>query len=59
MRKFNSSGGPISLGWALLSGGIAGTATWAVVYPLDYIKTLIQTDDLAKPRHTSSIGYLK
>lgn len=44
---------------ALLSGGISGLACWIVVYPIDFIKTLIQCDDLALPRHRSMIGYLR
>lgn len=33
--------------------------TWTGCYPLDYIKTLIQTDDLSNPRHTTTRGYFK
>ena len=28
------------------AGGIAGMATWAVVYPVHYLKVKIQNDDL-------------
>lgn len=58
MRKLNQSG-TVSLTNALLAGGLSGVATWSVAYPIDYIKTLIQTDDLSKPRQTSMAGYLK
>jgi hypothetical protein len=32
---------------SLISGGFAGLCYWGVVYPIDYIKTIIQTDNLA------------
>lgn len=44
---------------ALLAGGISGVATWTATYPIDYIKTLIQTDSLDKPRHNSMMGYFR
>jgi len=59
MRKLNSQSGSVSLTSALLAGGLAGVATWTVAYPIDYIKTLAQTDDLVKPRQTSMLGYLR
>ena len=55
MRKLNSQSAPVSLTSALLAGGLAGVATWTLTYPLDYIKTLVQTDDIVKPRQTSMI----
>lgn len=46
--------------WAiLLAGGFSGITTWTATYPLDYIKTLIQTDNLDNPRHKSPMGYLR
>lgn len=59
MRKLNTQSAPVSLTSALLAGGLAGVATWTLTYPLDYIKTLVQTDDLVKPRQTSMLGYLR
>lgn len=44
---------------ALLSGGISGVLTWTFSYPMDYIKTLIQTDSLENPRHKTMRGYYK
>jgi len=38
--------GQVSLTGSLLSGGLAGLTTWAIIYPIDYVKTLIQTDSL-------------
>lgn len=59
MRQWNSELAPISLATALLAGGLAGVATWTLTYPIDYIKTLVQTDSLDKPRQTSMLGYLR
>ena len=39
----------------LLSGGIAGVTTWASIYPLDVIKTRIQTADLKRSPHIISL----
>ena len=49
----------VSLPKSLLAGGSAGLITWLILYPFDYIKTLIQTDSLSKPRHTTMYGYLR
>ena len=44
---------------ALLAGGMAGVFTWGASYPLDFIKTLIQTDNIEKPKHNSMMGYFR
>jgi hypothetical protein len=44
--KYFKKGNEISLTGTLLSGGLAGLATWTAMYPFDYVKTLIQTDSL-------------
>lgn len=59
IRVFNKDIDNPALASALLSGGLAGLATWLVVYPIDYIKTLIQSDSLHNPKHNSMAGYLK
>lgn len=60
MRRLNKNKeGPVSLVSALLAGGSAGVVTWFFTYPIDYIKTLVQTDSLENPRQTSMLGYLK
>ena len=59
-------------GWGVTStifaGGIAGCASWTVVYPLDVIKTNIQTATLKTPTHealekaaagSTSVGHTK
>ncbi|KAI7119913.1 hypothetical protein KC352_g33223 [Hortaea werneckii] len=38
----------------LLCGGLAGVVTWASVFPLDVIKTRVQTWDLVHPHRISS-----
>jgi len=38
---------------SMLSGGLAGTAYW-VVFPIDTIKTMKQTDNKLAPRHINS-----
>lgn len=43
----------------LLSGGLAGVATWTVMYPFDYIKTRIQSDSLTNPVYKDSMDCLK
>ncbi|KXL45033.1 hypothetical protein M433DRAFT_174550, partial [Acidomyces richmondensis BFW] len=40
----------------LLCGGLAGVATWASIFPLDVIKTRVQTWDLSAARHTSPVA---
>ncbi|KAF2174143.1 hypothetical protein M409DRAFT_49012 [Zasmidium cellare ATCC 36951] len=36
----------------LLCGGLAGVVTWASIFPLDMMKTRVQTWDLMTPYHT-------
>jgi solute carrier family 25 (mitochondrial carnitine/acylcarnitine transporter), member 20/29 len=43
---------------SMVSGGLAGVATWASMYPIDYAKTLIQTDSLTNPQHKSATSVL-
>jgi solute carrier family 25 carnitine/acylcarnitine transporter 20/29 len=49
IRKFvkpgqKSSTAPLSA--SILAGAFAGICFWSLIYPIDYIKTLIQTDNL-------------
>ncbi|KAI8448898.1 MC family mitochondrial carrier protein [Phakopsora pachyrhizi] len=46
MSKNNCSRKEISTGWAVLYGAGAGYSMWLSAYPLDQIKTRIQTDAL-------------
>jgi hypothetical protein len=58
MRKLNKNiKKRVSLMSSIAAGGTAGVAAWTFAYPIDYIKTLVQTDDLEKPRQTSMRGY--
>jgi hypothetical protein len=34
-----------------LAGGIGGTAYWCFNYPIDYVKTLIQSDSFENPKY--------
>lgn len=36
---------------SLIGGGLAGAMFFVFAYPLDYLKTLAQTDDLKKPKY--------
>jgi solute carrier family 25 carnitine/acylcarnitine transporter 20/29 len=42
----------------LLAGGIAGVVTWASIFPLDVIKTRVQTQVFSAPVATSEEGTL-
>jgi len=42
-------GAAMEAGKVLLCGGLAGVATWASIFPLDVIKTRVQTQALADP----------
>lgn len=54
MSYFRKDGKVPMLG-SLLSGGLAGVATWSVMYPVDYVKTRIQSDSLENPQYKNSI----
>ena len=36
---------------AFLAGGIAGSSSWFFTYPVDYVKTVMQSQDLDRPRY--------
>jgi solute carrier family 25 (mitochondrial carnitine/acylcarnitine transporter), member 20/29 len=38
----------LPLAYSLLGGAFAGIAFWILAYPFDYVKTLMQTDNLKK-----------
>jgi hypothetical protein len=40
---------------SFLSGGLAGVATWGLLYPVDLVKTKIQADSLENPEFKNSI----
>lgn len=42
--------------WKLCGfGALSGTALWLMVYPLDVVKSLMQTDNLQKPKFGRSM----
>ena len=45
-QTFNSDSNKPSIISTLLSGGTAGLFTWIGTYPIDFVKTLIQCDDI-------------
>ena len=44
---------------SLLAGGLAGVATWSAMYPVDYVKTIMQSDSLEKPQYKNSMEILR
>jgi solute carrier family 25 carnitine/acylcarnitine transporter 20/29 len=53
--SFFRKDGEISKVGSFLSGGLAGATTWCIVYPVDYVKTRIQSDSLENPQYKNSI----
>lgn len=49
----NSSNAPIEA--AFFVGGLAGTASWIVTYPIDYIKTVIQSQSIGNREYSSAV----
>lgn len=50
MRMFSPDGETISktpLVVSFLAGGISGSASWFFTYPIDYVKTIVQSQSLA------------
>ncbi|KAF5201365.1 Mitochondrial carnitine/acylcarnitine carrier-like protein [Thalictrum thalictroides] len=42
-------------GSLIVAGGLAGASLWAIVYPTDVIKSVIQVDDYKNPKFSGSI----
>lgn len=38
----------------MLSGGLAGLSSWVIGYPIDYIKTKIQSQDLDEKKYKNA-----
>jgi len=53
IRHFTHNG-VVSLAGSLLAGGCAGIGFWIFIYPIDYVKTLVQADSLTKPQYRGS-----
>ena len=51
MRFFASEGqgsGSANIWWALLAGGMSGPISWLLPYPIDYVKTKMQSQNMDK-----------
>jgi len=48
IKRFTHNG-KVDLAGSLLAGACAGIGFWAFIYPVDYVKTLLQGDSLTKP----------
>lgn len=44
---------------SFFGGGLAGSGSWLFTYPIDYIKTLIQSDNLDKRKYKNAIDCVK
>jgi len=42
-----------------IAGGIGGTMYWVFNYPIDYVKTLMQSDNFEKPKYKSTMDTIK
>jgi hypothetical protein len=63
IRNFTHEG-KVSLLGSLFAGGCAGLGFWAFIYPVDYVKTIVQSDSLTNPQykgawHCAKQEYLK
>lgn len=57
--RYFKTDGKVNLLGSLLCGGLCGVAFWTSVYPVDYIKTLLQGDSITKPLYNGSIDCAK
>lgn len=53
IKNFTTNGN-VSLAGSLVAGACAGIGFWIFIYPIDYVKTLVQADSLAKPSFRGS-----
>ena len=40
---------------SFMSGGVAGSLSWLFTYPIDYVKTILQSDDVEKRKYPSAM----
>ncbi len=52
--KYFTHEGNVNLACSMLAGACAGIGFWSCIYPVDYIKTLIQGDSLVNPQYRGS-----
>lgn len=56
----NSDNAPVSTLRTLLAGGLAGTASWVLTYPIDVIKSRLQVDGMSgQSKYTGALDCLK
>lgn len=46
----------LSRGSLVVAGGLAGASFWAIVYPTDVVKSVIQVDDYKNPKYKGSMN---
>ncbi|XP_051127454.1 mitochondrial carnitine/acylcarnitine carrier-like protein isoform X2 [Andrographis paniculata] len=46
-------------GSLIMAGGIAGASFWALVYPTDVVKSIVQVDDYKNPKFSGTIDAFK
>lgn len=51
-QQQNASNAPLEA--AFMMGGLAGTASWVVTYPIDYVKTLVQSQSIKNKEYCSA-----
>ncbi|KAM0934147.1 putative mitochondrial carrier domain superfamily [Dioscorea sansibarensis] len=62
LKQFFAGGNDTSRlgrGSLMTAGGLAGAAFWAIVYPTDVVKSVIQVDDYKNPKYSGSINAFK
>lgn len=66
-RRKRSSVGPDGMiveakntvGEQMMGGGIAGILFWSAVYPVDYVKTMLQTDSISQPKYAGFLDCVR
>lgn len=59
MKKYNVARKSVESWRLCLFGGLAGYAMWITVYPIDVIKSKLQTDDLVNKKYKGSLHAIK
>ncbi|KAL5725505.1 hypothetical protein ACHQM5_008643 [Ranunculus cassubicifolius] len=49
----------LGTGSLIAAGGLAGASLWAIVYPTDVVKSVIQVDNYKNPRYSGSIDAVR
>ncbi|KAK3428825.1 mitochondrial carnitine/acylcarnitine carrier-like protein [Eucalyptus grandis] len=59
IKQYLAGGGDTSglgRGSLIVAGGLAGASFWAMVYPTDVVKSVIQVDDYKNPKYSGSLN---